>query len=486
MTSLYIGHDQLALTESLRQALSSNPNLEIHILLDQLRSLRGVTKGTSSVDLLLPLIKEFGANSTSSTYSPSSSPPPPPRFSLSLYHSPLLSGIYKHITPPRFNEAFGLQHMKTYIFDKDLILSGANLNKDYFVNRQDRYIAFNGEKLLTDYYTDLCQTVARFSHNVVSSSSTSFHMEPPAQDSPPAPQMMSDFMKRWESSKAPCTDHHHNHHRPYWSIPMSKISQAVTDPSSSCLLGSSNSNNNTSSSNTLVIPLIQMGLYGIRQEEAIISNLLETVSNANASNVKKNVSIGRQSSLWNIYLASAYLNFPDSYITSLFSWNQSLSSSPSFSSSSSTTPTSSSISSLSSSISNSSTSSSVDIITASPRANGFYSSKGVSRHLPSAYTYLEILFMRAVEKLKRISTTTNQLNVHEYERGDGWTFHAKGVWISSSIPTTTTTTTATSSPLFITLIGSSNLGKRSMYRDLESTGLIVTRDEGLNRRLEEV
>ena len=33
--------------------------------------------------------------------------------------------------------------MKLYLFDDDVLMSGANLNRDYFENRQDRYRSFS-------------------------------------------------------------------------------------------------------------------------------------------------------------------------------------------------------------------------------------------------------------------------------------------------------------------------------------------------------
>lgn len=43
---------------------------------------------------------------------------------ISLYHTPKLRGILKTVIPNRFNELIGLQHMKIYIFDDSLIISG--------------------------------------------------------------------------------------------------------------------------------------------------------------------------------------------------------------------------------------------------------------------------------------------------------------------------------------------------------------------------
>jgi CDP-diacylglycerol--glycerol-3-phosphate 3-phosphatidyltransferase len=61
------------------------------------------------------------------------------------------------------------------------------------------------------------------------------------------------------------------------------------------------------------------------------------------------------------------------------------------------------------------------------------------------------------------------------ERLDGWTYHAKGIWI---IP-----------PQFedpiLTVIGSSNFTRRSDRLDLESTCIVITKDARLRSRLSE-
>ena len=47
------------------------------------------------------------------------------RFTLGLYHTPNLRGVLRAVGPQRFNEVMGLQHMKIYIFDDDVLLSGS-------------------------------------------------------------------------------------------------------------------------------------------------------------------------------------------------------------------------------------------------------------------------------------------------------------------------------------------------------------------------
>ena len=97
------------------------------------------------------------------------------------------------------------------------------------------------------------------------------------------------------------------------------------------------------------------------------------------------------------------------------------------------------------------------------QANGFYGSRGVSGRIPEGYTLLEQRFMSAVQCAGRQSGV--QLN--EWER-EGWTYHAKGVWLT--VPTLSEGPTKT-------LIGSSNFGSRSALRDLECTLLIETKDD---------
>lgn len=57
----------------------------------------------------------------------------------------------------------------------------------------------------------------------------------------------------------------------------------------------------------------------------------------------------------------------------------------------------------------------------------------------------------------------------------GWTYHAKGLWVSLN---------GEAEPS-ITIVGSSNYTKRSYSLDLEVGTAIVTSDEGLKKRLRE-
>lgn len=114
------------------------------------------------------------------------------------------------------------------------------------------------------------------------------------------------------------------------------------------------------------------------------------------------------------------------------------------------------------------------VITASPFANGFYKSPGVSGLLPDAYTLLARRFVQAVHNSKHQSSTI----LKEWRKGTvgepgGWTYHAKGLWV---------TLPGSSNPS-LSLVGSSNYTKRSYSLDLEANALIVTQNEELKKRL---
>lgn len=142
LSSLYVGKGQQELVDTISQALLANPDLQVYILTDALRGTREAPKHHSLAALLLQLVTQFGS-----------------RVDVRMYHTPHLSGVKKSWAPKRLNEGFGLQHMKLYGFDDEIMLSGANLSEDYFSNRQDRYYLFDDAQL-TNYYFGVHLSVA--------------------------------------------------------------------------------------------------------------------------------------------------------------------------------------------------------------------------------------------------------------------------------------------------------------------------------------
>jgi CDP-diacylglycerol--glycerol-3-phosphate 3-phosphatidyltransferase len=177
------------------------------------------------------------------------------------------------------------------------------------------------------------------------------------------------------------------------------------------------------SSDTAVLPVIQMGPFHIRQDERLTLELL-------------NIANRQQDNPWTIHLTSGYFNFTEKYKAFILK-----------------------------------TRARFRFLTASPEANGFFNSKGVSRFLPPAYTFIERQFYRHVKRAGRQS----EISIEEYKR-PGWTYHAKGLWVSlgnDELPSAT-------------MIGSPNFGQRSSERDLEAQALVITNNENLRKALHKV
>jgi len=101
--------------------------VQVQILLDYMRGSRGKY---NSRKMLEPLLKDKYEN----------------RCKVFLYHTPKLRGVMKAAIPDRFNELIGLQHMKLYIIDDDLIISG--LADNYLIIILASKHEFNVKKLL--------------------------------------------------------------------------------------------------------------------------------------------------------------------------------------------------------------------------------------------------------------------------------------------------------------------------------------------------
>ncbi|KAI5122227.1 hypothetical protein M0805_002715 [Coniferiporia weirii] len=116
------------------------------------------------------------------------------------------------------------------------------------------------------------------------------------------------------------------------------------------------------------------------------------------------------------------------------------------------------------------------VLCASPLANGFYGSSGISGRIPEGYTLLEKRFWQGVQRAHRVWNEGRGVQLHEWER-NGWTYHAKGLWVSPAYDPTA----EDQSPV-LTLFGSTNLNSRSANLDMELAFVMVipsSEDEGV-------
>jgi CDP-diacylglycerol--glycerol-3-phosphate 3-phosphatidyltransferase len=102
--------------------------------------------------------------------------------------------------------------------------------------------------------------------------------------------------------------------------------------------------------------------------------------------------------------------------------------------------------------------------------------------LPDAYTHLSKMFLRKV----KYAGLSDSIQLKEWQKGKvneegGWTYHAKGLWVT--LPSNGAGE-KTDDPS-LTVVGSSNYTKRSYELDLEANVIIATTDAGLRKRLGE-
>lgn len=288
----------------------------------------------------------------------------------------------------------------------------ANLSTDYFTNRQDRYHLFKSKEV-TDHFWRIHEAVGSFSFLVQPSNEPSgFTLSWPETNSAPSPLDSPDtFVKRTTATLEPL------------------------------ILPTRDGKTAPEFSNTRVYMLAQMSQVmkpDSSTELPAITHILKTLS-----------APGYASSSWTF--TAGYFNPAPSLTKLLLNTASSTAAGPS------STPVNT-------------------VITAAPEANGFYKSPGVSGLLPGAYTLLARRFLTAVQSHGRAA----DIALKEWRQGtvgqpEGWTYHAKGLWI---------TLPGDKDPA-LSIIGSSNYTKRSYSLDLEVGALIATRDETLKKKLGE-
>lgn len=101
------------------------------------------------------------------------------------------------------------------------------------------------------------------------------------------------------------------------------------------------------------------------------------------------------------------------------------------------------------------------ILLSSPEANGFFNGQGFSKNIPGIYSHYEEEFFKFCKHSSR------SVSLYEYNR-DNWTFHAKGAWCHVNTKSGDGPAASSSQYPNLTIIGSSNYGYRSVYKDVEA------------------
>ncbi|CAH1721572.1 unnamed protein product [Aphis gossypii] len=250
IASLYLGIGDLErdLVNTIKVAMENRRELSVRVLLDANRGSRGKV---SSRTMLMPIMN--------------------PSFDcrVFLYHTPKLRGLLRLLLPERYNELIGIQHMKLYMFDDSIIISGANLSQDYFTNRQDRYIIIEDCKLLVDFYIGLVELLGRMSFQLTNKNTLT--LDP-----------------TWE---------HHPYKSPYKTY-ASEARKQLIEYYNTHIIKYPTSENVT---DTIVYPLIEFPPFDIHHDSQT-TNLL--MCNAEPGST--------------MHMATGYFNIPDIYIDTMF------------------------------------------------------------------------------------------------------------------------------------------------------------------------
>uniref|UniRef100_UPI0035900387 CDP-diacylglycerol--glycerol-3-phosphate 3-phosphatidyltransferase, mitochondrial isoform X1 n=1 Tax=Myxine glutinosa TaxID=7769 RepID=UPI0035900387 len=374
LASLYLGTGEMehGLVVAMEQAVRNGAS--VHVLLDCVRASRGEK---NSRTMLLPLLQTRGCDAEDRTSCPN--------VRISLFLTPDLRGAAR-LVRGRLRETVSLQHMKVYVTDDEVLISGANLSESYFVDRQDRYLLLSHNRL-ADFICEMLQALG----------GACLQLHPDGSLGPP-----------------PLTSHPLQGSKRSYCAAAQQLVESV--------LSKHKDHAASDISDTVVYPLVQMPMFGIRYDEEATSQLLS-----------------RADHRARVSMATGYFNPPEAYAKHLM---------------------------------RSASSGRRDILVPSPPANGFWGAGGLASGVAGAYTYITAEFARRLHKRYGAARTTRTTRLWEYSH-KGWSFHGKGLWYYPPKEITPS----------LTFIGSPNFGLRSVHRDLEMQMALITSNPGLRERL---
>ncbi|XP_034496265.1 CDP-diacylglycerol--glycerol-3-phosphate 3-phosphatidyltransferase, mitochondrial isoform X3 [Ailuropoda melanoleuca] len=321
MASLYLGTGPLeqelvdCLESTLEKSLQAKfpSDLKVSILLDFTRGSRG---RKNSRTMLLPLLQRF-----------------PEQVRVSLFHTPNLRGLLRLLIPERFNETIGLQHIKVYLFDNNVILSGANLSDSYFTNRQDRYVFLQDCAEIADFFTELVDAVGDVSLQLQGDDTV---------------HVVEGMVHPYKGDRAAYCRAANKRVMDVINSARARqqVLHAQTFHGDSLLTqeDAAAAGDRRPAPDTWIYPLIQMKPFEIQIDEIVTESLL-TEAERGAR----------------VYLTTGYFNLTQAYMDLVLG-----------------------------------TRAEYQILLASPEVNGFFGAKGVAGAIPAAYVHIERQFYRAV------------------------------------------------------------------------------------------
>jgi len=368
LASLYVGpaanSEAQKREKELLEALSSSSCPDIRILMDRNRGLRPVPKRDGSMT--------SSAIECEKSLSHMLSTP-------NIFLFPVLPPWQQRILRNPLDEVAGVFHIKLYIIDDNLIISGANLSEEYFSDRIDRYLWIKaGGNGLVECFASVFDVLCKHGHP---------HAEGDTHSRPlDCAQLVKDLedVMTSDSSVPGCDDEN----VVAFAIPTLQLPPHVTK---SC--------------KDVQIP----------QDSAVLDSLLRELLHLQHESTKR----------FRVRLSSAYLNLVESFRILIDELDS-------------------------------------DLLTAGSLSHGF---KAKKKEGNKGKPWIPTVFREISLDLSRKS------RVWLYMR-EGWTFHAKGLWISVDEDGQDSTIEDEGS-LCALVHGSSNFGARSTYRDMESNLILL-------------
>ncbi|CAD8164039.1 unnamed protein product [Paramecium octaurelia] len=115
---------------------------------------------------------------------------------LGLMRHPQFANMFEESA---LREIYNVHYMKWYIFDNRVILTGANLEEQYFIFRQDRYMVFNEANEIADYLDDAQSALLQHAQYVDFDSNAKF--DPLSAQPFKRQQYFKEFHQTWKIFK---------------------------------------------------------------------------------------------------------------------------------------------------------------------------------------------------------------------------------------------------------------------------------------------
>lgn len=320
------------------------------------------------------------------------------------------------ILPSPLDEVAGVFHIKAYIVDDELILSGANLSEEYFSNRLDRYMLFvNGGGGLVDFYADLCDILCEYAIRYEGRSNNKLHTLLSLQDEKARKEQLElSLMNLFNGENKVC---------------------------------------DSEDSDPIILPATPVVAYAVPTFQMPTSFLGRQFRFQSDAEVTRNLllsALGNEQPA-SIRLSSAYLNLTPKMMSVLTRYRKEHNKGAPY------------------------------ILTAGTISHGFAPKAGSRKRKAGIVDKIKHAIPEAFLTLvKETARTINGCGgkILLYEK-PGWTFHAKGVWITADdddddgCDSQCPEIVNKPSSLLATIIGSGNYGARSEDLDVESNCILV-------------